>query len=437
MHSRRTSIVATVVTLTLSGGAALAQETSAPIVVGYAGLPTRAPRGGQTGLQVTEGTLLHAGAGVEAGYDSNVYYGGSGSSTGAGLLRATAFLEYTNATRTGEVPSSLFFDLAASLQYREYLSNRVDEQNRRAFMPQIGATAEFSGSQAVGITLSDSFARTEDAPYFVNQGPIVRYGNQAVAQLRLTPGGGRLQGVIRYTNSLDLFDSSNVAYRHADSMGHEGMLDFSWKWLPKTALFAQVRQGYIQYFHPVGPGGTKVSSFPLRASLGLRGLITEKTTVGIALGYANAFYSSGESTSGLLGRSFIAADLIYRPLLATLVSLGYRHDFQNSLISNFYYMDGVYLTLQQQLVGRVTIGLSGRWEHRDFRGNIISVGAPLERTDDFFQAGAVADVNLRGGFYLGMGYSLFVNKSDYVPPAGGASPEYLKHQVFGRLGITY
>ena len=443
MHSRRTSIVATTVTLILSGGGALAQESNAPIVVGYSGLPTRAPRGGQTGLQVTEGTLLHAGAGAEGGYDSNVYYSGQGSATSAGLVRATAFLEYTNASRTGEVPSSLFFDIGASLQYREYLSDRVDARNRRAFMPQAGASLEFSGSQVVSLTLSDSFARTEDPPYRADDGPIIRNGNQALAQVRLAPGGGRLQGIIRYTNSIDVFSGSNTDYRYANSMSHEAMVDFSWKWLPKTAIFVQGRQGYIQYLDSSSTQtSVKRPSYPLRATLGLRGLITEKTTVGVALGYANAFYSSGESTGGFLGSTYASADVTYRPLLTTLVTLGYRHDFQNSLISNFYYMDGLYLTLQQQLVGRISAGLSGRWEHRNFRGNIgnAAAGQPqavLDRTDDFFQAGATVDVTLKGGFYLGVGYSLLVNQSDFEPPPPAASPEYLKHQVFGRLGVTY
>ena len=443
MSLRRTSlaVAAAVAVITVSGGVARAQENqnTAPIIVGYGGLPTRAPRGGQNGLQLTEGTLLHAGAGAEAGYDSNVYYANRGSNISAGVARVTAFLEYTNATRTGEVPAGAFFDIAASLQYREYLSNRVDERNQRAFLPTASASVELSSSQAVSVTLSDSFARTEDAPYLSGQGPIVRYGNQALAQVRLAPGGGRLQGILRYTNTIDIFGASNASYRYADSMTHEGMLDFSWKWFPKTALFLQGRQGYIQYFNGASNGQQKYSSYPLRATVGLRGLITEKTTVGVAVGYANAFQTNGTSTSGVLGSLFFSADVMYRPLLTTLITLGYRHDFQNSLISHFYYMDGIYASLQQQVAGRMTLGVSGRWEHRNFQGNIsVLPGAPpLNRVDNFFQVGATADVALKGGFYLGVGYSLLINESDYVAMADGISPDYVKHQVFGRLGVTY
>jgi hypothetical protein len=436
MHLRSFSFAAALTVFTLSG-TALAQQPAAVNMIGYGGLPGRAPQGAPTGLQMGDSAILHAGIGAEAGYDTNVFYDNEGGAQGAGILRILPFLELTNTTRTGEVPSGHYYDLAASLLYREYLSNKVDEENRRAFMPSIAGSLELSGNQAVSLTLSDTFTRTEDPPYFAGA-PITRNANLAMAQVRLTPGGGRLQGLVRYTNGIDIFDKSSSAnsnYTYANAMSHEAMLDFSWKWLPKTAVFIQGRQGYVQYFNDgSGSGISKVSSYPLHVTIGLRGLITEKLSVGLAVGYANAFYSSGQSTGGLWGSTYVSADVAYRPMLSTLVTLGYRHDFQNSIISNFYYVDGVYASLQQQLLTRISLSLSGRWEHRNFQG---LQGAVTSRTDDFFQVGATADVTIRGGLYAGIGYSLLANSSDQVSLVGSASPEYLKHQVFGRLGFTY
>lgn len=430
MNPRSISLVTGMVIFAVSVGA-LAQSPSTTMV-GYGGLPTRAGKGGETGLQAGDG-LVHVGAGAEAGYDSNVYYSSATNGTvGAGILRVTSFLEYTNATRTGEVPSGLFFDLGAALLYREYLSDQVDSKNRRAFMPSVGGSLEFSGNQALALTLSDSFARTEDPPY-ISGTPLIRNANSAFVQLRITPGGGRLQGVVRYLNGLDLFDSS-TNYTFADSMSHEAMLDLSWKWLPKTALFVDIRQGFVSYLHS---NSGKVSSFPLHATIGIRGLITEKTSIGLSLGYSNGFYS-GVSTVGFAGSTYVAADINYHPLIATILTLGYRHDFQNSIISNFYYLDGVYAGLQQQVLGRIAMALSGRWEHRNMQGLIgVPAGGQSSRVDDFFQAGATIDVTLRGGMYIGAGYSLLANKSDQPIVAMQPSPEYLKHQVFGRLGFTY
>ncbi|MEP6651708.1 MAG: outer membrane beta-barrel protein [Myxococcales bacterium] len=435
MHLRFSLAVA--MTVLTASGAALAQQSAAVTMIGYGGLPGRAPQGSPSGVQLGESTILHAGVGAEAGYDTNVYYRPSTGSQGAGILRILPFLELTNATRTGDVPSGHFFDLSASLLYREYLSNQVDSENKRAFMPSVGGTVELSGNQTVSMTLSDTFTRTEDPPYF-GGGPIIRNANLALAQLRLTPGGGRLQGLARYTNGIDIFDSSSSAnsYAYANSMSHELMLDFSWKWLPKTAIFVQGRQGYTQYFNETTPNGPVHPSYPLHVTVGLRGLVTEKLSLGIAAGYANAFYSDGTSTSGFWGSTFVSADVAYRPMLMTLVTLGYRHDFQNSIISNFYYLDGVYASLQQQLLTRISVALSGRWEHRNFQG-LAATGGVSSRVDDFFQVGATVDLSIRGGFYAGVGYSLLANSSNQVSMMGLPPPEYLKHQVFGRLGFTY
>jgi hypothetical protein len=113
------------------------------------------------------------------------------------------------------------------------------------------------------------------------------------------------------------------------------------------------------------------------------------------------------------------------------------------LISNFYYLDGVYLGLTQKLLGRLSISLSGRWERRDFRGSIsqsdMAAGTPvaLNRVDHFYQVGATADASIKGGFYMGVGYNMMANDSDLMGPTPASNPDYLKHQVFGRLGITY
>jgi len=53
------------------------------------------------------------------------------------------------------------------------------------------------------------------------------------------------------------------------------------------------------------------------------------------------------------------------------------------------------------------------------------------RSDDFIQAGATLDYFIRNWIYFGVGYSLLNNSSNI------ASVEYLKQQMFVRLGLTY
>jgi hypothetical protein len=407
--------------------------TGGDVQVGYQGLPSKAPRGTESGLQVSDGVLAHVGVGLEAGYDSNVFFNQNNLKSST-LLRIVPFAELTNSTRAGVVPSGVFFDLSASLTYREYLSNEADIRDQRAFMPSANATLDFSSSQAMGFLLSDTFNRFEDPPYVPGTTPYKRDSNLAVAQLRWAPGGGRLATVLRYSNTVDYFETNVV---NANSMTHDVMLDTSWKWLPKTAVFLTLHQGYISYFQ-----GNKAQSYPFRALAGLRGLLTSKLAIALSAGYSNGFYQSGPTPSGYRGSLTGTAELTYRPTLETNVVLGYVHDFQNAIVGNFYYSDAAYLNVGQAIAGRFALGLSGRYESRTFEG-IPFVSAPVlaTRHDNFWQAGVNLDYHIRAWTYIGVAYMLLKNDTtQYTPQPTLMDPgpiNYTKQLVFARLGVAY
>jgi hypothetical protein len=429
---------------------AMAQEVS----IGYQGLPYKASGENANGIQVSDGVLMHVGAGAEAGYDSNVFYQDSnvtGGVVGSSIIRVTGFAEITNATRTGAVPSGLSFDARAGLQYRRYTGSDTRLQSyENAFMPSAGFSLGVSAGPTVSFGFADAFLRMEDPPYNPGQNQITRDNNQASAEMRWAPGGGRINGVLRYTNMVDIFEDNTYSY--ADSLTQELMLDGSWKWLPKTALFLQLRQGYVTYINDnvnTTTAPPKYSSLPLHAVVGLRGLITEKISAIAAVGYANAFYScttgippfSCASTQGIWGSSYLNLEATYRPSLLARIVLGYRHDFQNSVISAFYYDDQIYASYVQQIAGRAALDLSGHYHHKSYQGFEV-MGAPKSRSDNFFQAGATLDYFLRNWAYGGIGYALSANQSDYAIEAtmagmGSNSVNYVKHQVFARLGVTY
>lgn len=434
----------------LVGRAAIAQE----VQIGYQGLPYKASGESNNGIQISDGVLMHVGAGAEAGYDSNVFYQSAGSqfNIGSGILRLTAFGEITNASRTGTVPSSLSFDARAGLQYRRYTSTDTNlDGYHNAFMPSAGLSLATSVGPTVSFEFADSFLRMEDPPYNPTQNLIIRDNNQASADMRWSPGGGRISGVLRYTNMVDIFEANQYSY--ADSLTQELMLDAGWKWLPKTAFFLQVRQGYVSYLNtsstPLAAGSPppKYSSFPLRAVVGLRGLVTEKIAALAALGYVNGFYScpavpSGcVSTGGFFGSTYANLELTYRPTILSRVVAGWRSDFENSVISTFYYTQVLYASLVQQVGGRAALDISGRYQLKNYQGYLNpSDQMPQARTDNTFMVGATFDYFLQNWAYAGIGYSLLANQSGYtLPPGtpGGQSVNYVKNQVFARLGLTY
>lgn len=393
------------------------------------------------GLQLSDGALLHSGVSVEGGYDTNVFYADTDRRASA-ILRVTPFVDLTNTARSGDVPSGLFFDLRATLSYREYLNSDPSITRLRAFTPTATANLEHNSNGTVALGFSDTYARLQDAPY-VQTGPasaiIIRNNNLAMAQLRWAPGGGRLQGVLRLSNILDWFETDSL--KAGSSMTNEAMVDLSWRWLPKTALYLQVRQGYVVYLNNDASASSladngKSSSFPLRAVVGIRGLMTEKTSISLALGYQNAFYSNGATTGGFLGSTTAAGELVILPIFSTKVAFGVHHDFQNSIIGNFFYDDGAYASLSHQTMARIVGQVWAAYDHRRYYG--LPAGPALDpRIDDLVQATVLFDYYLKSWAYGGLSYMLAHNQSSYAPDQGLSGTNYTKHQIFARVGLTY
>jgi len=445
MTSRYLSLCAGLSVL-LSGAFGYAQQQQLGPVTGGVVAPGAPQVSPENGLLLSDSALLHVGGTVEGGYDSNVFYEKDAPVSSA-FLRVTPFLELTNTARNGAMPSGLYFDVRASLAYRAYLSSSDEVRKLSTFSPTLNLSLEHNSNGTVALGFMDTFSRMQDVPYTRTEAEagdlIVRDNNLAAGQLRWAPGGGRIQGVLRLSNIFDWFEYAPL--KSASSMTNEVMLDASWRWLPKTALFLQVRQGYVFYFDDSSPGATssasalvtsgkKSSSFPLRAVLGLRGLITEKTSIALAMGYLNAFYSNGTSTYGFLGSTILTAELVVMPILPAKITFGVRHDFQNSVIGNFYYDDGAYLSLSYMTVSRLIGNLWGSFDHKRFYD---VPGLPgNRRTDNFVQAGVVLDYYVRSWIYGGVSYTLGLNDSD-ADATGLSGTTYTKHQAFARVGITY
>jgi hypothetical protein len=410
----------------------------ADLATGYQSLPAHSPRSGETGTQLSESLLLHAGVGAETGYDSNVFYSDADPKPSP-ILRVLPYLELTNASRGGVVPSGTYFDLATALIYREYLSTDPTIRQQRSFMPSVAGNLELNNNQQLGFSVSEAFARIEDPPYqaeIASQGLnlIDRDSNQFLAKLRWSPGGGRLSSTLSYLNIVDVFEG-NRALTLANSMSNQLILDVAWKWLPKTAVFVSVQQGYIYYFNE-----GKTPSYPLHALAGLRGLITEKLSATVAAGYADGFYSGAPGPSGLRGNLTANVDLVFRPSIFTTIASGYRHDFQNAVLGNFYYVDAVYLNIGQSIAGRFGLGFSGRYESRSYSGIPVASGPPADRHDNFWQIGANLDYHFHSWSYAGLAYTLLANLSDWQQgpnPNNPPTPTYLKQLFFARLGVSY
>jgi hypothetical protein len=417
---------------------------------------------GVGGFRVGESTYLRAGVAAEAGYDSNVFYNDEDKQDSA-TLRVTPSFELTNSMRDGNTPP-LYFSLGAALLYREYLKDDPNVRQQRAFNPTAFGTLGYKGASST-LSLSDQFTRLEEPPYTattqasptsptVDTPPIIRDTNQAVLDLAVSPGGGRITSTFRYSNLLDLYETDGLDY--GNRMMHELLVDGAWKWLPKTALFLQAAGGYVQYLEE----STKSDSISYRFMGGLRGLITPKFTASIGAGYSDAIYRDPPvarmqplpNPSGLSNLAVQVA-LTYTPVTYTNVVAAYGHEFRDSpLLGDFYDLDFASLTINQQL-GAFVLSANGRYEYRRYKGMqivsefdnatsmIVQSEQPVGRNDHIWQTSVQADYFLQRWFYAGVGYANLINRSTvpdgFTQAQANVGVNYTKHLIVGRIGVTY
>jgi hypothetical protein len=407
-------------------------------VVGGGGMSVGAAQKpeGTGGVMVGEGVYLRVGVTAEAGYDTNVFYNDADRADSA-TLHITPSLELTNSAREGTVKPPVLFSLAASLLYREYLSDDTQIRAQRAFNPSFsGGVAYTSGGS--GVSLSDQFSRVEDPPYQRGGQPITRDFNLAVLGVSLTPGGGRLALNLRYTNMLDAFEGSE--FRFGNRMAHDGLIDLSWRWLPKTALFLQTGVGYSQYLSDQAEAAGKSNSIPWRVLGGLRGLITPKLVMLVSLGYSDAIYENEAINPS--GASNIAASVAttFNATEWTSLAASYAHEFRDSpILGSYYDLDGVEVGVGQR-VADFTLTLAGRYEYRRFHGVQGAEMLPITRKDHVYYVRLTGDYMLQKWFYMGFSYLTMINRSSEAASAASAMTgplDYGKHVILGRIGVSY
>ena len=89
------------------------------------------------------------------------------------VAHVTPAVDLSNGERDGNAPDAVYYDLAASLVYREYLSGGDEVRSQRAFNPTVAGLLKFSSRQTLSLSLSDSFhAHRRSA---LSRGPDTHY----------------------------------------------------------------------------------------------------------------------------------------------------------------------------------------------------------------------------------------------------------------------
>src|SRR5262249_47538150 len=142
---------------------------------------------------------------------------------------------------------------------------------------------------------------------------------------------------------------------------------------PRTSLMYDASFGFITYTNPGQPAdGGKLASHPMRARLGINGLITPTFSILALAGWGASFYSNAgnvphEDFDSVIGQ--LELKWFLTPVGATTasstsmtlssISVGFLRDFYDSFIGNYYERDRGYLAFSYFYGGKFLIVVDG------------------------------------------------------------------------------
>lgn len=435
-------------------------------------LAPAAARGQANGVRAGK-FRLHPEARVGVRYDNNIYREDVAEEgpTGAAYVRLLPGLRLENPH-----PGPLAIDGGVSLEIRQYLDSLIsDQQSKYGF--QAMARAVLGPDQPIRLFATEDLRRQleigsgysdVDADQLITSGldrDMVEMGcagdrdgdgkvdgtdrgctfsflrNETKVGLLFAPGGGRL--TVEPSYKFALVDYTDMDTN--DNTLHELALAGKWGFFPKTTALLDASVGFRSYADlKAGSRPTVVQDLmPVRATAGLRGLVTNKVSLDLGAGYGGSFAESGDDFSGVIGR----AELRYALTDNFILRAGYRRSFSASSLANYVATHAIVGDVKLRLGSSLFIVGDASMRFMDYAKlvrdtkSLVNFGTD-ERSDTLFLAGARAEWYASDWLDVKVGWRMDQLGSDwkFVDPATGqpaGSSEYARHQVFANLGVSY
>jgi len=395
------------------------------------------------GVRLGETLVLHPGIGVEAGYDSNVFYSSSEDAGGpfsAGRLRVTPHFDLAtrppqrlqNGDGTESQPNTTF-RLGLAATYQEYLSSEEVVTSQRNVGVEASLRGEFLRRQAVSFSLSDVFVRTTEPTNEAVLATFNRITNRADVAMTVAPGGRTLEFGLGYGFFINIFEDESLS-AVGDYYSHDLYATTRWKFFPKTALIFDLHVTPTTFY---AAGTTHPSSIPIRVRGGLNGLLATRLSLLAVVGYGAAFYERDDDFDSVIGQ----LELSYLIGPTSRFKIGYARDFYDSFLSNYYLQDRGYLEYNQMIGGRVVLGLRGGVALLSYATMFdTGPGTPSDPSRKDVRADASLFGEYRATDWLGVNLSIeYVgNFTDWTYDVVSVDhADFSKLQVYGGVRVFY
>ena len=379
--------------------------------------------------------LLHPGAFVESGYDSNLFYEDP-SELAPGESLTTSFVLKPGLSLRAETPAPTVAEWEANVRgtWEQYLSGAERVSNNSGI--------EVSAATSLLLWPTQTFKMKPNFLYALSNGPADQASNVSLDNHLVSPGiealiepeDGKIFGqTFGYQLRLRIFDGIS----DIDSQNHHLSSITRWSFLPQTAVTLRIEQDILTYSNatrslPAPLDLANNGATPFRAQAGLRGLLFNRLNVNLQAGYAYTFYDAGANE-----HLFIAqGELGYEWTEATRLTFGYIKNFEDSTFGNYFKFHRLYLKFQTEFANRFDASLGGHINFDDF-GAIEDLSG---RSDSVYDVDAALGYTFVPGLTARLAYLLRGNSSDFGSQVGGqpvGSASYVKHQALLNLAYEF
>lgn len=322
---------------------------------------------------------LHPGIAGEFGYDSN-YFLRSGAANEPVIdtlrLRITPSFSLSTISQQrreseggGGEPPKVMFRAGAALSYSEFFATKSQYSDAMTKQRNFGALANLQltilPQRPFGGDLSADFLRTvqpSNDPNFNFDRMNARFAGGIV----WAPGGGMFDWRVGYEYGIVFFE--DTSFRNFGNYYNQVNTRGRWRFLPRTALMFDGSATFLRYSNNPNQAAS-TDSDPIRARIGLNGLVTNWFAFLGMVGWGSSFYKPNPLMQNPSQYDSLIAQAEFKfyltpnpgldPAAATLtlstVALGYSRDFFNSYLGNYYARDRGYVNLSYFFGGRFLV----------------------------------------------------------------------------------
>ena len=414
---------------------------------------------------------LHPGASAEFGYDSNyLRRAPDAEPLGSLRLRLTPSFSISTLGRQRRESAqgqttlpSVEFKGGASLTYNEFFplvsgaaASVVRAQRNLGASVDLGLTI-FPGrswSGALNLSYMRALNPTDQGAILNGDGATQLAFNRnmprGTAELVWTPGAGLFEWRLGYSFSGTIFEAPEFA--QLTNLNNAVTTRGRWRFLPRTSLMYDASFGFITYTNPADAGqGGKIASHPMRARLGLNGLITPSFSILALAGWGASFYSNSsgapnEDFDSVIGQLELKWFLTPNPstnpnataMTLSSISVGFLRDFYDSYIGNYYERDRGYLSFSYFYGGKFLIVVDGGAAPIIYPKVQLRTGEQPAFTDIRFDASLLAEYRFLDqlGVNLSFRYNQNINKQP-IPSTTGSADDLSFRQIETYLGVRW